>query len=165
MWHAKGVTVKHYHRHSDGGVFTAKCFRNDCGDKKQTQSFSGVGAKHKNANAERSVQTLFWMARSFMLHAALQHYRKRGLIIKPTANLLKIDAYPDADFAGMYGVERPDDPACVKSRTGYVINVASVPMLWKLNFKTELSTMEAEATAMAPAQGVASHHGYCCKFH
>ena len=37
----------------------------------QTQSFSGVGAQHQNAEAERAIQTVVYMARSFMIHAAL----------------------------------------------------------------------------------------------
>ena len=81
----------------------------------------------------------------------LKATRDRGLIINPSSNILKIDAYPDADFAGMYGYERHDDPSCVKSRTGYVINVADCPVLWqsKLQTETALSTMEAKIVAMA----------------
>ena len=79
--------------------------------------------------------------------------RTRGLIIKPTLveGSLQIDSYPDADFAGLYGYERNDDPACAKSRTGYVILVCSCPVLWqsKLQTETALSTMEAEIIALA----------------
>jgi hypothetical protein len=39
----------------------------------------------------------------------------RGLIIKPSSGVLKTDAYPDANFAGMYGYEHHDDPSRVKS--------------------------------------------------
>ena len=36
-----------------------------------------------------------------------------------------IDAYPDADFDGMYGHEKPTDPACAKfERPGYSIQAA-----------------------------------------
>ena len=64
---------------------------------------------------------------------------------------LKIDFYPDADFAGMYSHEKPTDPACVKSRTGYTITVADCPVIWqsKLQTETALSTMEAEIIALA----------------
>ena len=41
------------------------------------QSFSGVGAQHQNAEAERSIQTVMYMARSFMIHAAL-HWGEDG---------------------------------------------------------------------------------------
>jgi hypothetical protein len=75
----------------------------------------------------------------------------RGLVINPTSDVLKIDAYPDADFAGMYGYEKHDDPSCVKSRTDYVINVSNCPVLWqsKLQTETATSTMEAEVVAIA----------------
>jgi hypothetical protein len=81
----------------------------------------------------------------------LKATRNRGLIIKPSSGVLKIDAYPDAGFAGMYGYEHHDDPSCVKSWTGYVINVANCPVMWqsKLQTKTALSTMEAEIVAIS----------------
>ncbi len=65
--------------------------------------------------------------------------------------MLKIDAYPDAKFAGMYGYEHHDDPSCVKSWTGYVINVANCPVMWqsKLQMEMALSTMEAEIVAIS----------------
>jgi hypothetical protein len=69
LWEAARVRVKHYH--SDNGIFTAKQFREACEEEKQTQSFSGVGAQHQNAEAERAIQTVMYMARSFMIHAAL----------------------------------------------------------------------------------------------
>ena len=64
---------------------------------------------------------------------------------------MKIDCYPDADFAGLYGYENLRDPSCVKSRTGFVITVANCPVLWqsKLQTETALSTMEAEIMTLA----------------
>jgi hypothetical protein len=49
----------------------------------------------------------------------------------------------------MYGYECHDDPSCVKSWTGYVINVANCSVMWqsKLQMETALSTMEAEIVA------------------
>ncbi len=35
------------------------------------QSFSGVGAQHQNAEAERSIQMVMYMAGLFMVHVAL----------------------------------------------------------------------------------------------
>ena len=79
----------------------------------------------------------------------------RGLVLNPNSEMLNIGAYPDADFAGMYGHKRSDDPACAKSRTGFVINFADCPVLWisKLQQETALSTMEAETIALA----------HCCR--
>ena len=63
---------------------------------------------------------------------------------------LTIDAYPDADFTGMYGHEKPTDPACAKSCSRFVIVCAGVPVLWqsKLQTQTAFSTMEAEVIAL-----------------
>ena len=64
---------------------------------------------------------------------------------------MKIDTYPDAAFAGLYNYEDSCDPVCVRSRTGYVINVAGCPVLWKSQLQTEIatSTMQAEVIALA----------------
>ncbi len=74
-----------------------------------------------------------------------------GLIIKPSSGVLKIDTYPDANFAGMYGYEHHDNPSCVTSWTGYVINVANFPVMWQSKLQTEmaLSSIEAESVAIS----------------
>ncbi len=76
--------------------------------------------------------------------------REQGLVLDPLKEL-KIDAYPDADFAGMYGYEKTTDPSCVKSRSGYAVLVADCPVVWqsKLQTETACSTMEAEVIAIA----------------
>ncbi len=68
LWELVCVEIKHHQ--SDNGVFTSEDFREDCKDKNQEQLFSGVGAQHQNARAERSIQTIMYMARTFMLHVA-----------------------------------------------------------------------------------------------
>lgn len=72
------------------------------------------------------------------------------MILMPTETL-NINAYPDADFAGLYGYEDNNDPVCVRSRTGFVITAANCPVLWssKLQTETAMSTMEAEVIALA----------------
>ena len=77
-----------------------------------------------------------------------------GMIIKPTATI-GINAYPDTDFAGLYGYEDNNDPVCVRSHMGYVITVARCPIFWssKLQTKTATSNMEAEIIAL----------GSCCR--
>jgi hypothetical protein len=55
----------------------------------------------------------------------LKNTSERGMVIQPTRELI-VDAYPDADFAGMYGHEKPTDPACAKSRTGFIIMFSAV---------------------------------------
>jgi Reverse transcriptase (RNA-dependent DNA polymerase) len=78
--------------------------------------------------------------------------REQGLILKPTKNLA-VDCYVDADFAGLYGRENDQDPACAKSRSGYVIEVGGCPLTWGSKLQTEiaLSTCEAEFVALATA--------------
>jgi hypothetical protein len=68
-------------------------------------------------------------------------------LLIPDATLL----IPDADFAGLYNHEHPQDPHCVRSWTGYVILLAGCPVLWKSKLQTEiaLSTMEAEYVALS----------------
>jgi hypothetical protein len=80
----------------------------------------------------------------------LKNTSSRGMVINPMRELT-IDAYPDADFAGMYGYQKPTDSVCTKSRTGFVIVFAGVPVLWqsKLQTETTLSTTEAEIIALA----------------
>ena len=65
----------------------------------------------------------------------------------------RVDCYPDADFAGLFGHEDVQDPHCARSRTGYVILAFGCPVLWKSKLQTEiaLSTMEAEYVAMSQA--------------
>ena len=65
----------------------------------------------------------------------LKQTSDRGMVMNLSTDICKIDAYPDADFAGMYGHEKPVDPSCVKSCTGFVITFANVPILWKCNCK------------------------------
>ena len=71
--------------------------------------------------------------------------KDKGIILRPS-QLLHVDCYVDADFAGLWPHEDPDDPTSVKSRTGYVICVANCPVIWcsKLQSDIALSTMQAE---------------------
>jgi hypothetical protein len=67
--------VKHYH--GDNGIFSAEEFWHDCKEKRQSQSFSGISAQHQNAHAEHAIQTIMYMAQTFMVHASL-HWTERG---------------------------------------------------------------------------------------
>jgi hypothetical protein len=70
--------------------------------------------------------------------------------MKPN-NLLNLEMYADADFAGLWNAEEPHDPVCVKSRTGYIIYLSDVPVLWSSKLQTEIatSTMHAEYIALS----------------
>ncbi len=75
LWDMAYTEVKHYH--GDNGIFSAEEYRLECKEKGQSQSFSGVGAQHQNARAKRAIQTIMFMACSFMVHASL-HLTDRG---------------------------------------------------------------------------------------
>jgi hypothetical protein len=74
----------------------------------------------------------------------------KGLILTPSDDL-KIDCYPDADFAGLWNRDNKNDPHCIRSQTGYVICLTNCPVLWISKLQTEiaLSTMEAEYVALS----------------
>jgi hypothetical protein len=81
----------------------------------------------------------------------------KGLILRPIIcekiGELPIDCYVDADFAGLWGYEDRNDLSCVKSCTGYVINIANCPVIWKSKLQSCIasSTMEAEYNALSMA--------------
>ena len=68
-----------------------------------------------------------------------------GLVLDPNSDVCKVYAYPDADFSGIYGHEKPTDDACVKSRTVIIIVFADSTVLCisKLHTETALLTIEA----------------------
>jgi hypothetical protein len=75
LWDMAYMEVKHYH--GNNGIFSAEEYCLECKEKGQSQSFSGVGAQHQNARAERAIQRIMFMACSFMVHASL-HWTDRG---------------------------------------------------------------------------------------
>jgi hypothetical protein len=82
----------------------------------------------------------------------LKGTKSRGLLIKPGGKV-KIDCYVDADFAGLHGSEDPQDPSSARSRTGYVLLLCGIPVVWASKMQTlvALSTMEAEYIALSTA--------------
>ena len=60
----------------------------------------------------------------------LSKTKEMGIIVKPY-KALTLDCYADADFAGLYGRDPDDEPASVKSRTGYIIKLGGCPVFWK----------------------------------
>ena len=78
-----------------------------------------------------------------------------GLILKPShdSSSFQMDVYVDAAFACGWGSEEGTNPDSVKSRTGYIIEIANCPVLWvsKLQSTIATSTMESEYTALSMA--------------
>ena len=62
-----------------------------------------------------------------------------------------VDCYADADFAGLWGHENPQDHICARSTTGFVVTFANCPMLWVSKIKAEiaLSTLHSEYMALS----------------
>jgi hypothetical protein len=70
--------------------------------------------------------------------------RMRGMIIKPI-DALSLELYVDADFAGLWNAEQPDDLISVKSRTGYIIMISGAPVIWSSKLQTEIALLTCEA--------------------
>ena len=64
-----GVIMKKFH--SDNGIFKSRDFEQALLDGSQSLTKSGVGAHHQNGRAERGIQTVQNMARSMLLHSAI----------------------------------------------------------------------------------------------
>jgi hypothetical protein len=60
LWDMAYAKVKHYH--GNNGIFSAEEYRQECMDNGQSQSFSGIGAQHQNAQAKSAIQTIMYMA-------------------------------------------------------------------------------------------------------
>ena len=59
----------------------------------------------------------------------LQGTKENGLVFIPSKKLV-VDCYADADFAGLWGHEDPQEPIFARSRTGFVITFSNCPLLW-----------------------------------
>jgi hypothetical protein len=69
------VEIKHYH--GDNGIFSSEAYHEECSEKTQSQSFSGVGVQHQNSKAERAIQTIMYMAHTFLVYSSL-HWMDMG---------------------------------------------------------------------------------------
>ena len=82
----------------------------------------------------------------------LRATRDKGLFFRPNVRE-GFKCYVDADWAGNWNKNRPNDPAGALSRTGYVIMYAGCPLVWgsKMQSLVALSTTEAEIIALSTA--------------
>lgn len=76
----------------------------------------------------------------------------RGISIR-AGKLMHLDCCVDADFCGLFNYEDADDADSARSRTGYLLTLADIPILWSSKMQTAiaLSTMEAEYVALSTA--------------
>ena len=80
-----------------------------------------------------------------MILRYLKKTMTQGLIVDFDGTL-QLDAYCDADFAGLHKSEDESNPVSAKSRGGYIIYFGGVPLIWKSSLLSciTLSTLEAE---------------------
>ena len=76
--------------------------------------------------------------------------KDNGLVFNPSKKLV-VDCYADADFAGLWGHEDPQDPIFARSRTGFVVTFSNCPLLWvsKLQTYIALYTLYSEYVALS----------------
>jgi hypothetical protein len=121
------------HTHPDTGFATSQCAR-------------------FNHNSRRSHEKTLEIIGQY-----LKLTQDKGLILRPASceesSELLMDCYVDADFARLWGYEDHNDPSCVKSSTGYIINIAHCPVIWKSKLQSYIasSTMEAEYNELSMA--------------
>ena len=79
----------------------------------------------------------------------LQRTTDNGLVFN-TSTKLVVDFYADADFAGLWGHEKPQDHICDRIRTGFLVTFANYLLLWvsKLQTYIALSTLHYEYMAL-----------------
>ena len=58
----------------------------------------------------------------------LQGTKDNGLVFNSSKKLV-VDSYAEADFAGLWGHEDPQNPICARSRTGFVVTFSNCPLL------------------------------------
>lgn len=91
-------------------------------------------------------QAILWICRY------LEDTKNQGFTIELSDNWSE-DCYADADVAGLWRVEDPNNPNCAKSCTGFVVTVASYPVIWKskLHQENSLSTLYTECIVLSQA--------------
>ena len=67
LYNTACVEVKHFH--GNNGIISSEEYRLECFEKKQLQSLSGVRAQHQNSKAELAIQTIMYMACTFLVHS------------------------------------------------------------------------------------------------
>ena len=84
------------------------------------------------------------------IYRYLQSTNYNGLVFNPSKKIV-VGCYENADFAGLWGHENPQDPICDRSRTIFVVTFSNFPLLWVSKLQTEiaLSTLHSEYMALS----------------
>ena len=59
----------------------------------------------------------------------IQGTKDNGLVFNPSKKLV-LDCYDNAEFAGLWENENPQDPICASSRNGFMETFPNCPLLW-----------------------------------
>ena len=79
--------------------------------------------------------------------------RDKGLVLKPKEQ--SIDLWVDSDYAGNWHKSHaPFDSNTSRSRTGYIITLASCPVVWGSKIQVEISLSSTEAEYVALSQSM-----------
>eukprot|EP00957_Ditylum_brightwellii_P079283 6028912-Ditylum_brightwellii.AAC.1 len=68
--------------------------------------------------------------------------------------MLQVNCFVDADFAGLFSVENPQNVTSVRSRTGYVLTFSGCPILWVSKFQTEVALLTLHVENVALSQSL-----------
>ena len=79
--------------------------------------------------------------------------KDKGVIYKRPKSF-SLECYVDADYAGLYNREPPENPISVKSRTGYIISVAGCYVMCKSQLQSTIALSTSEAEYGALSQGM-----------
>ena len=76
----------------------------------------------------------------------------KGTLVKPSKEI-QLEMYVDADYAGLFGIEDPEDKDSARSRMGYLARLGNFPIVAKSMLHTSVvqSTAESEYTALSYA--------------
>ena len=72
------------------------------------------------------------------IYRYLKGTKYNGLVFNPSKKLV-VNFYTDADFAGLWGHENPQDPICDRSRTVLVVKISNFTLLWMSIVQTEIA--------------------------
>ena len=64
---------------------------------------------------------------------------------------LSLDCCVDANFAGNCCAKEANNPATMRSRSGFIITLSSVPVLWKSVLESEITLSTVEAECITPS--------------
>ena len=116
-----GVKVQHYH--ADNGIFVSKAWKEDCLQKKQGFSYSGVNAHFQSGVAERRIREVQDAARVMLIHAQARWNEAITANLWPYAIRTAMDTYCEAPLKTLM------DKTPVEVFTGVLVKPE--PWLWR----------------------------------